>query len=287
MPSDTTSRPDLMWMVAFHSALRRDLAHLARTTSRTAATTRPGAERSDRLGAVQDPAAQSTPARTPTCGRGCAPTCPGRPTTWRCCRRWRTSTAASTRWSDSVDGALADPDHGHERLADTVDALTAELSGHLAHEERDTLPLLERSLSQAEWQGFVTDQRRKSGIRGAAQFLPWPLDGTSAERRSGPGGAARAAAVKSVPPDLAARLRPPRPLGAINTGMKYRPARPRAERIFGGAGGGLRRPAGRARAARGLDHRKTLVARANLASARAADSYRQPPQRLLPAMTGP
>ena len=29
MPSDTTSRPDLMWMVAFHSALRRDLAHLA------------------------------------------------------------------------------------------------------------------------------------------------------------------------------------------------------------------------------------------------------------------
>jgi len=34
MPSDTTSRPDLMWMVAFHSALRRDLAHLARTASR-------------------------------------------------------------------------------------------------------------------------------------------------------------------------------------------------------------------------------------------------------------
>ena len=82
----------------------------------------------------------------------------------------------------SVDDALADPDHGHERLADTVDALTAGLSGHLAHEERDTLPLLERSLSQAEWQGFVTDQRRKSGIRGAAQFLPWLLDGASAEQ---------------------------------------------------------------------------------------------------------
>jgi len=82
----------------------------------------------------------------------------------------------------SVDGAFADPDHGHERLADTVDALTAELSGHLAHEERDTLPLLERSLSQAEWQGFVADQRRKSGIRGAAQFLPWLLDGASAEQ---------------------------------------------------------------------------------------------------------
>src|SRR5262249_57877249 len=63
---------------------------------------------------------------------------------------------------DSVDDALADPDHGHEQLADTVDALTAELSGHLAHEERDTLPLLERSLSQAEWPGFRDEPPRES-----------------------------------------------------------------------------------------------------------------------------
>jgi iron-sulfur cluster repair protein YtfE (RIC family) len=83
---------------------------------------------------------------------------------------------------DAIDDALADRDHGHQRLADTVDALTGELSGHLAHEERDTLPLLERTLTPAEWQGFVTDQRRRTGIRGAGQFFLWLLGGASAEQ---------------------------------------------------------------------------------------------------------
>jgi hypothetical protein len=80
---------------------------------------------------------------------------------------------------DAVDGALADPGHGHERLADTVDALATGLSGHLAHEERETLPLLSQTLTRAEWHGFVADQRRKSGIRGAAQLFPWLLDEAS------------------------------------------------------------------------------------------------------------
>src|SRR5262249_9388234 len=83
---------------------------------------------------------------------------------------------------DGVDGALADPDHGHERLADTGDALTAELSGRLAHEERDTLPLLERSPGQAGWRRSVPGQRRRSGIRGAAHFLRGLRAGASAER---------------------------------------------------------------------------------------------------------
>jgi hypothetical protein len=83
---------------------------------------------------------------------------------------------------NAVDDALADRDHGHQRLGDTVDALATELSGHLAHEERDTLPLIDRSLTQTQWQAFVADQRRKSGIRGAAQFFPWLLDGASAEQ---------------------------------------------------------------------------------------------------------
>ncbi len=80
---------------------------------------------------------------------------------------------------DAVDGALADPGDGHQRLADATDALAGGLSRHLAHEERETLPLLSRTLSPAEWQGFVADQRRKSGIRGAAQLFPWLLDEAS------------------------------------------------------------------------------------------------------------
>jgi hypothetical protein len=55
--------------------------------------------------------------------------------------------------------------------------------GHLAHEERDVLPLIDRSLTKAEWQAFGNDQRRRiGGIRSAAQFLPWVLDGASPEQ---------------------------------------------------------------------------------------------------------
>ena len=59
MPSDTTSRPDVMWMVAFHSALRRDLAHLARTANRHRSDDPAWPSGPDRLGAVQDPAAHT------------------------------------------------------------------------------------------------------------------------------------------------------------------------------------------------------------------------------------
>src|SRR6266545_1702156 len=72
-----------------------------------------------------------------------------------------------------VDGALADHDGGHQRLGDTVDALAGELHGHLRHEERDALPLIDQSLTQAEWQAFGNDQRRRIGLRGAAQLFPW------------------------------------------------------------------------------------------------------------------
>jgi iron-sulfur cluster repair protein YtfE (RIC family) len=82
----------------------------------------------------------------------------------------------------AVDGALADLDHGHQRLGDTVDALAGGLSRHLAHEERDTLPLLSRTLTHAEWHGFAADQRRKSGIRGAARLFPWLLDEASPDQ---------------------------------------------------------------------------------------------------------
>jgi hypothetical protein len=34
----------------------------------------------------------------------------------------------------------------------------------------------------AAWQGFAADQRRRNGIRGAAQLFPWLLDGASPEQ---------------------------------------------------------------------------------------------------------
>jgi hypothetical protein len=63
-----------------------------------------------------------------------------------------------------------------------VDALAGELHGHLRHEERDVLPLIDRSLTPAEWQAFGDDQRRRTGIGGAAQLLPWLLEEASPGR---------------------------------------------------------------------------------------------------------
>ena len=44
------------------------------------------------------------------------------------------------------------------------------------------MPLLSRTLTQAEWQGFVADQRRTSGIRRAAKLFSWLLEKASPEQ---------------------------------------------------------------------------------------------------------
>jgi hypothetical protein len=82
----------------------------------------------------------------------------------------------------AVDGAFADREGGHQRLGDTVDALASELGGHLRHEERDALPLLDRSLTPAQWQAFSNDQRRRLGFDGAAQLFPWLLQEASPQQ---------------------------------------------------------------------------------------------------------
>jgi Hemerythrin HHE cation binding domain len=169
MPSDTTNRPDVMWMVAFHSALRRDLAHLARTASR---------HRSD------DPARRravltgwelfKTQLHIHHTGEdtdlwpGMRAQLSGRPDDLALLHAMEDEHDRIDPLADSVDDALADPDHGHERLADT----------------------------------------------------------------GGPGGAARPAA-GGLPPDLAAPLRPPRPLGPIHAGINTGRRGQEQKRIWG------------------------------------------------------
>jgi hypothetical protein len=82
----------------------------------------------------------------------------------------------------AVDRAFNDRDGGHQRLGDTVDALASELHGHLRHEERDALPLLDRSLTPTQWQAFSNDQRRRLGFDGAAQLFPWLLQEASPQQ---------------------------------------------------------------------------------------------------------
>ena len=52
----------------------------------------------------------------------------------------------------AVDGALADPGAGQDRFAQAINELDASLTAHLAHEERDALPLVNVAMTPDEWQ---------------------------------------------------------------------------------------------------------------------------------------
>src|SRR5919197_2017164 len=184
--SDTTSHLDLTLMVAFHDAFRRDLGHLARAASRRPAELDQPARRTavqagwelfktelhiHHTAEDQDlwPRMRTHPAN--------------RPDELALLQAMQDEHARIDPLLAAVEAAFADRDGGHQRLGDTVDALASALSGHLSHEERDALPLIDRSLSQAEWQAFGNDQRRRiGGIRGAAQLFPWLLDEASPEQ---------------------------------------------------------------------------------------------------------
>src|SRR6266700_3133279 len=77
-----------------------------------------------------------------------------------------------------IDAAAADPAYGYQRFGDIVDELVTTLSGHLVHEETDGLPLIDASLTPAQWQHFA--QVHTDRLRGdTATYLPWLLNGAS------------------------------------------------------------------------------------------------------------
>nr|WSY49580.1 hemerythrin domain-containing protein [Streptomyces sp. NBC_00886] len=80
----------------------------------------------------------------------------------------------------SVDAALADQ---APELPDLVRALRATLDDHLEHEEDAALPLMQDTLTDADWGGFTGRLRETQGLRGAAVFVPWLVDGASAAER--------------------------------------------------------------------------------------------------------
>ena len=169
---------DLTVMIAAHDAFRRDLTSLARAAA--------AAERAD-------------PARRERVGRG-----------WEVFKRqlhfhhtgedrhiWprlaerlaHSESAMSTLQAmeeehsqvdpllDAVETAFADPAGG--RLADTVGELATNLHTHLAHEERDALPLIGTALTAAEWRGVGRRLGFENGLSGSAEFFAWILDGAT------------------------------------------------------------------------------------------------------------
>jgi iron-sulfur cluster repair protein YtfE (RIC family) len=161
MTTDTTGHLDLTLMVAFHDAFRRDLGHLARAASRRPAELAGWELFKTELHIHHTAEDQDLWPRMRT-------HLADRPDQLALLQAMQDEHARIDPLLDVVDGALADPDGGHQRLGGTVDALASELHRHLRHEERDVLPLIDQSLTPAEWQAFGDDQRGRVGIRGPA-----------------------------------------------------------------------------------------------------------------------
>jgi iron-sulfur cluster repair protein YtfE (RIC family) len=185
MTSDTTGHLDLTVMLAFHDAFRRDLAHLARAASRRPTELDEPARRTAVLAGWELFKTQLHIHHTaedndlwPRMRAHLA----DRPDELALLQAMQDEHARIDPLLAAVEEAFADRDGGHRRLGDTVDALAGELCWHLGHEERDALPLIDRSLTQAEWQAFGNDQRRRIGIGGAAQLFPWLLDEAAPEQ---------------------------------------------------------------------------------------------------------
>ena len=90
----------------------------------------------------------------------------------------------------AVDAELA----GGDRAADVIDALTSALTGHLAHEERDGLPLIGVALTAAQWRGVGRKIAGKNGLSNGSEMFAWMLDGADREHT--------AATLGQLPPPL-------------------------------------------------------------------------------------
>jgi hypothetical protein len=105
----------------------------------------------------------------------------------------------------AVDAAFAQ--RREDALADVIDALVTTLTGHLAHEEQDGLPLIGVALTAAEWRGVGFKIARRNGLSEGGKMFAWILDGATAADDDPVNGARgahvdAATALRTLPPPL-------------------------------------------------------------------------------------
>lgn len=72
--------------------------------------------------------------------------------------------------------------HNAARLGSELKLFAESLSAHMIHEETEALPLLERRTGPEGWAAFGKEIRdQQGGLKGAAEYLPWVLDGATPE----------------------------------------------------------------------------------------------------------
>ena len=86
------------------------------------------------------------------------------------------------------DGHRADP----RAIGDAADALATSLTRHLAHVERDGLPLIGVALTSAEWRRVGFRIVRQNGLSAGGEMFAWLADGADPDQA--------AAAIGTLPP---------------------------------------------------------------------------------------
>jgi Hemerythrin HHE cation binding domain len=118
----------------------------------------------------------------------------------------------------AVDDALA---HWPGNLAAAVTGLESALEWHLKHEEDAALPLIQSVCTPADWRAFAGAMRRAQGIKGAARYVPWILDGRTRGAAAVPGRPARPGP-GDQPDPVGAALPPAGPVAILTS--RRRPA---------------------------------------------------------------
>jgi iron-sulfur cluster repair protein YtfE (RIC family) len=95
----------------------------------------------------------------------------------------RDSTPSAAQTS-ATPASAADDWPGPDRLADVIDVLASTLTGHLAHEERDGLPLIGMALTAPEWRAVGRKIARKGGLASGAEMFAWILAGADRQHAS-------------------------------------------------------------------------------------------------------
>ncbi|GAA2166100.1 hemerythrin domain-containing protein [Actinomadura napierensis] len=172
------SKLDMSGMYAFHDALRRELRHIAEVTERPGddprqvLATAVGWELFKKALHIHHTAEDD--ALWPAMREALA----GRPDDLALLDAMEAEHAAVDPAVDAVDAALADRESGPARLGELADALATALTGHLKHEEDAALPLIEATLTPAQWQHFGQVSGQRVGPDGP-RITPWMLDGAS------------------------------------------------------------------------------------------------------------
>lgn len=174
----TTDTIDLTVMYAAHDAFRRDLERLAGAAADGTASSpqvRAGWDNFKHQLHIHHTAEDSD--LWPRVERGAA----GRPRDVALLATMEAEHAGLAALLAAVDTALRDRS---AELPACVGALAAALDDHLTHEEDSALPLVQEVLTPADWGAFTGRIREAQGLRGAALFVPWIVDGAPVADRT-------------------------------------------------------------------------------------------------------